>query len=100
MSRATCRAIWSRFHRFISGRRSPSNDKPLYENAGRDDLFWIDVAQFDDLLHLGHGALRRSCHDRSEIPRRLAVHEVSPPVALQRFDQGDVGMDGMFEQMG
>src|SRR4051812_20412028 len=115
MWRATRAAIWSRAKRCIeassirgrclagclrlgqcAGRQL---DDALDEDSGRDNRFRIETAEVDGLAHLRDRALRRGRHDRTEVPRRLAIDEVPPAVAAVGLDQRDVGVDRMLEHV-
>jgi hypothetical protein len=49
--------------------------------------------------HLGDGGLGGHRHDRAEVARGLAVHQVAPAVAAQRLDQREVGVDGRLQHV-
>src|SRR6266849_5176002 len=55
------------------------------EKPRRRDALLIERAQFDGLVDLGDGALRRARHGWAEVARALAVDEVAPAVAALRF---------------
>ncbi|KAG5718208.1 hypothetical protein E4T56_gene15747, partial [Termitomyces sp. T112] len=74
-------------------------DQPVDENAGCDDGFGVERAQFNNLRHLHNGRPRRARHDRPEIARRLAIDKIAPAVASMRLDQRDIGMDRLFEDV-
>src|SRR6267154_2080665 len=113
MSRATRTAICSRVSRCIvvlqSSGRLPETcgsrggarhlHEAMHEDAWRHDALGIQVAERNDLVHRGDGQPGGRGHDRSEVARCLAVHEVAPSVALVSLDEGDVGVDRRLEHV-
>src|SRR5208283_2989963 len=117
MSRATRAAICSRVKRFIAAsllvwcvsrcrprrclqlRRRRDLDDAMHEDARRDDMLGIEIAEVDDLAHLGDRAARGGGHDGPEIARRLAIDQVTPAIAAQRLDEREVGADRVLEDI-
>src|SRR4051794_8350240 len=68
-------------------------------NTGSDYFGRIEFAGLDKLLDFGdrHPASRR--HHRIKITSRLTIHQIAVPVALPCFYQGEVGCEGMFQQI-
>src|SRR5690606_9539409 len=60
-------------------------------DAGQVHLVRVEVADLDDLLHLGDADLAGHGAGRVEVARRLAEHQVAGLVGLPRLDQRDVG---------
>src|ERR1700712_3302481 len=113
MSWATRAAIWSRVQRGsvvesvmsgrlearTAGRGARDGNDTLDEQALRHDGFGIERTELHHLVQGGDRACRGHRHDGAEVARRHAVGEVAPAVAAFGLDQGDVGVDGIFEHL-
>ncbi len=69
------------------------------EDARGNDVLGIEIAEIDDLAHLRNGAFCGRGHDRPEIARGLAVDEITPAIAAQCLDEGEVGTNREFEHV-
>src|SRR5271157_1162 len=76
-----------------------SLEYPLHVDAGRDDAVRIQYAQFHQFFHFGNGHSGGRGHHGIKIARRLAINQVSPPVALPRLDKGEVGSERALQQV-
>ena len=63
------------------------------------DQVRIQFAWFDQLLDFGDGDFGGCRHHGIKIPRRLAVDEIAPLVALPRFDEREIAFDGVFHHI-
>ncbi len=71
----------------------------FHENPGGVDRFRSQRALLDDLFHFRNHAIRRRRHDRIKIPRGLAIDQVSPAVALPRFDESEIPAKRAFKNV-
>ena len=71
----------------------------VHEDAGRDNVVRVELAQFTDMLGLHDGQLRRRRHHRIEVARRRVEGEIAPAVRLPGLDQRDVAGQRFFEQV-
>src|SRR5690554_4875826 len=69
----------------------------LYEQAGSDHGFGVDLAQFNDFVHRRDGALGGRSHDRTEVAGGFAIQQVAPAIAGFSLDKGKVGEDRVFQ---
>src|SRR5580700_499901 len=74
-------------------------NNPLHVHAGRMHLVRLNLAGFNQLLDFGDSDLRGGRHHGIEVARGLAINQVSPPIALPRLDQREVGLERMFEHV-
>jgi len=70
------------------------------EDTGRDDGLGVQLAQLDDLVHGGHGALGGGGHHGAEVAGGLSEAEVAPAVPALGLDEGHIAMDGVLQHIG
>jgi hypothetical protein len=75
-------------------------DDPVDIDAGQVDRVGVERAQGNDLLHLDHADLAAGRGGRVEVPGGLAEDEVARRIGLPRLDDGQVGHDPGFEDVG
>src|SRR5260370_40491478 len=73
--------------------------QPIDMDAWGRDLLGRQGAEFGDVLGLDDRQLRRRRHHRVEVPAGLAIDEVAPAVGAPRFDQRDIALDRVFEDV-
>src|SRR5512133_661276 len=104
MSCATRAASWSfvRLWYVISGRLPEAAglrglaldpDDLVHKDAGGDDVLGVELAELGNLVHRGHRLLAGHGHDRAEVARCHAEHQVAPAVAAFSLDQREVAVD-------
>ena len=71
----------------------------LHEDARCVDAVGVDGAGFDQVLDLGNRARRGGRHHRVEVARRTPIREVAVRVALPRFDECEICMQGGLEHV-
>src|ERR1019366_6544973 len=71
----------------------------LHVNTGGVYLVRFDFSGFDQVLHFNNGHLGCRGHHGIEILRRLAVHQITPTVALPGFDEREVGFQGPLQHI-
>src|SRR6185295_4604907 len=71
----------------------------LDEDAGEVDLVGIDLSHLHQVLALDDGGLRRHGHEGGEVAGRLAEQAVAPAVRLPGSDDGEVGVEGLLEDV-
>src|SRR5439155_26821978 len=76
-----------------------SLENPLHVDPRRGDRVRVEGAELDQLLDLRNRQARRCRHYGVEVPRRLAINQVAPAVALPGFDEGEVGREAALEQI-
>src|SRR3989304_689264 len=59
----------------------------VHVDARRVDEVRLELADFDQLFHLGNHRVGRRRHHRVEVARRLAVDEVPPAVPFPRLEE-------------
>ena len=75
-------------------------DQALDEHAGGDDVVRVQLAGLDDHLGLGDRHGSGGSHNRIEVLRGVPVDQVAVGVGRVGVDQGDVGLDGAFLDIG
>src|SRR6266550_227024 len=75
-------------------------DHAVHEDAWRHHAFRIELAQFYHMAHLRDGELGGHRHHRVEIAPRASIGEIAPAVGAPRLDQGDIGMQRAFHDIG
>src|SRR5260370_42628871 len=75
---------------FVLGALENGVDK----NAGRMNLIWVELAEFDELFDFGDNVVGGSRHHWIKIARSLAIDEAAPAVAFPRLDKRKVAADG------
>src|SRR5215813_2398542 len=60
----------------------------------------IDLSRFYQVLDLDDRDLGSRCHHGIEVLRRLPIDEVAPLVALPGLDQGEIGLQRVFQHIG
>src|SRR5690349_13999768 len=71
----------------------------LHEDAGKVDLVGIDLAYLDEVLALDDGGLGGHAHEGREVAGGLAEDAVAPAVRLPGADDGEVGVEGLLEDV-
>ena len=66
---------------------------------GQVDAVRVELARFDELLHLRDADPARHRGERVEVARGLVEDEVAVPVAPQRVHQREVGDDRLLEHV-
>src|SRR6202030_4741874 len=59
----------------------------------------IERPSFHDLIHFHDRRFRRSCHDRVEVTRRLAIDQISKPISSMRLDERIVRAQRLFKDI-
>src|SRR4029453_4353277 len=72
----------------------------LHEDSRRMDVIALDLARRHEVLDLGDGASRGGGHHGIEVARRSPVNEITHVVAFPRLDEGIVGTQRRFENVG
>src|SRR2546421_175528 len=73
---------------------------PLHVYRRRVNLISIQLAHIHQMFYLRNRYFCRRRHHGIEISRRLAVHQISQPVALPRLDESEIRRESAFHQIG
>src|ERR1700723_255788 len=73
---------------------------PLYIHRGRVNRISVQPADFHQLLNLCNRYLGRGGHQGIEVPRRLAVNEITHPIALPGLHKCEVRWQRAFHYIG
>src|SRR5580698_8536991 len=68
-----------------------SLEDALHVDAWRVNLVRIELARLDQKLDFGNRDPAGGRHHGIEVPRRLAINEIAPAIALPRFNEREVG---------
>src|SRR5579862_4497220 len=59
----------------------------------------LDLADLNEVFHFCNGDPAGSGHDGIKIPGCLAINEITPPVALPRFDECEICLQSLLEDI-
>src|SRR5690606_20423443 len=74
-------------------------DQAGHGGGGGVELRRVQLAGFDDLFHFHHGDASGHGGQRVEVLRGVAVDHVAVVVGLPALDDGEVALDGAFEDV-
>ena len=94
-----CGGAQSGHRRALDARDKLRRHHTLDVNTGSHYRLRVERSQLDHFAHLRDGALGRGSHDRPKVARRLAVNEVALAITAVSFDQGEIGVDGIFQHV-
>ena len=84
---------------FPGQRLAGTEDDAVNEDAGGDDGFGVEVTEFDDVVDLGDRDVRGAGHGGVEGAAGAVVDEVAAAVGLVGANDGEVGVEGGFEDV-
>ena len=90
-STATDGAKFNTFFKFYALNNS------IYKNAGRMNLIRLELADFNQFFHFGHGHFAASGDHRVEIAGGFAIDQIAGFIALPRFYDRHVRVNRLFE---
>src|SRR6266567_4167125 len=69
----------------------------MHKNCGSDHVFRFNRSHGHDFFDFDNRGLRSHGHDGIEISRRQPVGKISQGISFLRFDQGEIRMNGHFQ---